>query len=455
MTAQHRSSTAKLLLPALLAGFGALGANASDVPAPSQFISEVIPIKYERASDLAAALTKMTTNSVSTTTETGGPGAVIRPGTPLSTNADASSSTRNGFDQRVQNILRAAAVLGELKYLGPSHIISDERTNSLLIYAAPQDMQTFKEIISLLDHPLPLLLVEVVVFDFALGDSDSLSSSLTRGNTEGPNNYSLGASLFGGSNLFFVTDLMPMPATNTAGVQAIGSNHPAKSAKDAKEANRTSQPKASHHAGFAYLARVGSDLDALVRALANDSRVRILQRPRIQTSDGEPATIFVGESRPYPTSSYYSDYSGGASGPSSIQQLQVGITLEVTPFVKPEGSVEIGIRQRLDQFAGTVTIQNVGDVPITTSSEAQASLMVHDRETLLLGGWIQALKDQTHSGVPLLKDIPLLGPLFRTSSARAPRHELIVLIRPTILPSQEATTLSAKATHADEAEPNR
>ena len=246
------------------------------------------------------------------------------------------------------------------------------------------------------------------------------------------------------SNLFFVTDLMPMAETNTAGVHAIESNHLAKPAKDAKAASPTTKPKASHHAGFAYLARVGSDLDALVLALANDSRVRILQRPRIQTSDGEPATIFVGESRPYPTSSYYS---ASASGPSSVQQLQVGITLEVTPYVKPDGSVEMGIHQRLDQLAGTVTIANVGDVPITTSSEAQASLAVRDRETLLLGGWIQALKDQTHSGVPLLKDIPLLGPLFRTSSARTPRHELIVLIRPTVLPSQEATALSAKATH--------
>ena len=445
MTEQHHSETARLFLLALLAGFSALGAQAADASESSQFISEVIPINYAKASDIAAALNRMTT--------AGGSQSKATPlGTPTNTYANAASNARNDFDQRIQNILLRAVASGEIQYIGQSRITSDERTNSLLISATPQDMRTFKEILSQLDHPLPQFLIEAAIIDVALGDSECLSSSLFRGNADGPNNYSLGRGMLSSSNLFFVTDLMPVAETHTAGSQEIESDHLAKPGKNAKAASTTANPKASQRAGFAYLARVGNDLDALVLALGSDSRVRILQRPRVQTSTGEPAGLFVGESRPYSTNDYY----GGAaySSDPSIRRLTAGVTLEVTPFAKPDGSVEIGIHQVLDQFAGTVTITNVGDVPITTSSEAQVSLMVRDRETLLLGGLISALENQLRFGVPLHKNIPVLGALFRSSSAHATRHELIVLIRPTILPDKQSAASPAKARHNDLTEAN-
>jgi len=104
-----------------------------------------------------------------------------------------------------------------------------------------------------------------------------------------------------------------------------------------------------------------------VTALATNSRARILQRPRIQTSHAVPASIFVGESRPYPTGSYYG---GGAfGGYSSIEQLQIGVTLEVTPLINPDGLVVMDIHQKIDSFTGNVTIQNIGDVLITSEKD--------------------------------------------------------------------------------------
>src|SRR6185369_9725572 len=74
--------------------------------------------------------------------------------------------------------------------------------------------------------------------------------------------------------------------------------------------------------GFSYLATLGNnDLDVTVTALAANNRGRILQRPRIQTSHAVPASIFVGESRPYPQGSYYGG--GSFGGYSTIQQLQI------------------------------------------------------------------------------------------------------------------------------------
>src|SRR5262249_15021548 len=115
--------------------------------------------------------------------------------------------------------------------------------------------------------------------------------------------------------------------------------------------------------GFSYLASFGNDLDIYITALASSGRARILQRPRIQTSHAVPATIFVGESRPYPQGSYYGG--GSFGGYSTIQQLQIGVTLSVTPLINPDGLVVMDISQQITSFAGNVTIQGVGDVPIT------------------------------------------------------------------------------------------
>ena len=189
---------------------------------------------------------------------------------------------------------------------------------------------------------------------------------------------------------------------------------------------------ASQPSGFEYLAEPGTELDVMLPALASDSRVKILQRPRIKTSDGVPASMFVGEARPYPTGT--GTGAGASTGASSSQQVLIGVTFEVTPAVKSDGTVEMDIHQKIDRFEGNVTIQNVGDVPVTSSIEAQAKVVVRDRETILLGGLIETGKPRTPSGVPLLKDIPLLGTLFRSSSASTAPNEIIVLIRPTILP---------------------
>ena len=92
-----------------------------------------------------------------------------------------------------------------------------------------------------------------------------------------------------------------------------------------------------------------------------------------------------------------------------------------------------------------MTIENVGEVPITSFQASPAKVSVRDHDTIILGGLIYTEKDKSASGVPLLMDIPLLGYLFRSSSANNTRNELIVLIRPTVLPTPEIAALTARA----------
>jgi type II secretory pathway component GspD/PulD (secretin) len=271
-------------------------------------------------------------------------------------------------------------------------------------------MKTIKEIVAKLDVVLAQVLIEAAVIEVDLTDSRTLGFSyLQHPQTSG---QWTGVGAINNGTLF------------NSGTFGSGTNSAAPS-------------------GFSYLMSFGQDLDVAVAAAASDSKSRILQRPRIQTSHNEPANIFVGTTQPYPTSSYYG---GGAyGGYSSIQQMQIGVTLQVTPLINPDGLVVMDISMQIDGLAGSVTIANVGDVPITSSKTASAKVSVRDHDTIILGGLIYSEKDKTASGVPYLMNVPLLGYLFRYSSANNKRTELTVLIRPTVLPTPEIAALTATA----------
>jgi general secretion pathway protein D len=103
------------------------------------------------------------------------------------------------------------------------------------------------------------------------------------------------------------------------------------------------------------------------------------------------------------------------------------------------------IHQTIESYNGDVDIANVGKVPITSRKEAAAKVAVRDRDTIILGGLIEDDKNKSKSGIPLLMDIPVLGYLFRTSSSSQTRSELIVLLRPTVLPTPEIAALTARS----------
>jgi general secretion pathway protein D len=408
-----------------------------DVAIPSVFVSEVIPIKYAKAADIASALNSLSSGGGGTsvggsgttgtrrTTRTGTsqpgmggypgqttPGMVTPPGGAASPTAAAGSS----FSQRLQGIINRASQSGEIQVLGQTKIISDERTNSLLIYAGKEDMKIIKELISKLDVVLAQVLIDAAILSVELDDNYSLGFSYVEQKNHGIGNYFSGIGAINPGNSLSSSPLSGT-ATNVVGSLSAG--------------------------GFSYLASFGNDLDVTVQAAAGNSRTKILQRPRIQTSHNEPATLFVGSTQPYPTSSYYG---GGAyGGYSSIQQIQIGVTIEVTPLINPDGLVVMDIHTKIDDVTGSVNIANVGDVPVTSSKEASAKVSVRDHDTIILGGMIETDKTKSASGVPVLMDIPLLGYLFRSSTSDDKRNELIVLIRPTVLPTPEIAALAATA----------
>lgn len=434
-----------------------------DVSSPMVVKPKVIPIKYALASDIANALSSLSGGGGGTVsvgshqaggglgasrgfgsggigggaggvggmggTGTYGPGGSTTGspygGTTGGTSGLASpgTTTRSSFQNNLANIIRKAASSGgpggggDFQILGTTKIIADERTNSLLVFANDEDMAMIELIVSKLDVVLAQVLIEAIIVDVTLTKNRSMSVSyLTSGSAAngklagGVNNLSQSASTF----------------LNGVGTISQGSN-------DVSLTN----PRTGLPSGLSFIGNF-NNFDVAVEMLESDSRATILSRPRIQTSHAVPAMLFNGQTIPYITGSYYGGYNGGL-GSSQYTEKEIGISLEVLPLINPDGLVVMDIRQNIEEVTGNTTIDN-NPVPITSKRQAEAKVAVKDRETIILGGFIRSSKSKSNSGVPFLKDIPGLGVLFRSSNNDSQQDELIVLIRPTVLPTPEVAS---------------
>jgi general secretion pathway protein D len=426
-----------------------------DVSSPMVIKPKVIAIKYALASDIANALGSLSgggggTVSVGSHQAGGGlgggrgigggiggggmsgsgsygPGGTV-PGQPgyggttgvqgTSSLASPGTTTRSSFQNNLARIIKNAASAtggGDFQIIGQTKIVADERTNSLLIFANDEDMTMIELIIQKLDVVLAQVLIEAIIVDVALTKDRNLSVSyLQSGSVKN-------GKLFGGvNNLSSSAKSFLAGSTDTNGVVTTS---------PAALGNRTALP-----GGLSFIGQF-SDFDVALEAIESDSRATILSRPRVQTSHAVPALLFNGQTIPYITGTSYGGYNGGL-GSSQYQQKEVGISLEVLPLINPDGLVVMDIRQNIEEVSGTTKIDQ-NDVPITSKRQAEAKVAVKDRETIILGGFIRSTKSKSNSGVPFLKDIPGLGVLFRSTKNTSDQDELIVLIRPTVLPTPE------------------
>ncbi|MCX7723287.1 MAG: hypothetical protein N2379_09565 [Verrucomicrobiae bacterium] len=398
-----------------------------DVAVPAEFVFEVIPIKYALASDIASALASLSTGGGSATVGAAGPSGAGRPAatrgpsgrlgarmgmttpgmpmtpqpTPMAgATPGAAPGAQPSFSDRLRQIIQRAATAGDIQILGTMKIIADERSNSLLVFASREDMKTIKDIVAKLDTVQPQVLIEALILEVDLTDSRSFGVSWLMRPQQ--------INKFGHSGV--IQNEPTLPGLGTNGLSKIA-------------------------AGLSWWGRYPGDFDVAVQAAANDSRAHILSRPHVVTTHANPATIQIGGTRPYPTGSAYG---WGYGSYNTIQQLFIGITLDVLPLINPDGLVVMDIQQTIDSVGEMVDIANVGKVPSTISRSANAKIAVRDGETIMLGGFITEDLKRSDQGVPILKDIPLLGYLFKSTSRSTDRRELIVLIRPKVLPTPEA-----------------
>lgn len=445
-----------------------------DVSVPAEYISEVIPIKYAQAADIASALNSLggagggSTVSIgnsptggrvsglgssgsSFNTGVGGAGSPYGGATGgyngLSGGAGSSAfgqnrsfgsttaatpngtpSTGSTFQQRLQSIIQKASG-GEgkgqdnIQVFGETKIIADQRSNSLLVFATRQDMENIKHVIAQLDVLLSQVLIEAVIMDVNIGSSFNFGVSVAQnpkqfGSTgAGITNGILGAGGFNNGESFANLLANTVGTNSTAGATSIANNL---------------------GSGLSYFGNIGPTWDVAMSAIASDNNATVIQRPRIQTSQAKPATFFVGNTVPYVTGTYYGGgYAGGNS--SQYSQLSVGVELDVTPFINPDGLVVMDINQEIDDVNGYTAIDG-NQVPNTDKRTLSSEIAVRNQDTIMLGGFIRSDKSNSRSGVPFLQDIPVLGALFSNKTTSKNREELVVLMRPTVLKTPEESS---------------
>lgn len=169
---------------------------------------------------------------------------------------------------------------------------------------------------------------------------------------------------------------------------------------------------------------------AVLNALASDNRSKILSAPRIVARSGETATITVGAQVPVITSTQ-TGLSTGTGVLQSVQYLPTGVILKVKPIVFSSDRIDVEVSQEVSSAENTTT--GVSASPTIDTRKVETKIAMRDGATVLLGGLMSSTTSTGNSGVPLLKDIPLIGQLFRVDNNTVNKTELIVLITPYVI----------------------
>jgi len=176
---------------------------------------------------------------------------------------------------------------------------------------------------------------------------------------------------------------------------------------------------------------------AVLNAFARDERFSILSSPRLLTKSGSEARIQVGSEVPILTSqqSAQTPIGGNPSIIQSIQYRSTGVLLNVKPVIHAGDRIDLEVSQEVSE----ATANNTSAIssPIISNRKVQTNLTLKDGATVMLGGLISENRDLTDTGIPVLKDLPGLGPLFKTQSTGNRKTELIILITPYIIDSDE------------------
>jgi general secretion pathway protein D len=172
------------------------------------------------------------------------------------------------------------------------------------------------------------------------------------------------------------------------------------------------------------------DIGAVLNAFQNDSDINIIATPQILTTDNKEASLIVGENVPYITS-LNSSTAGSTQDYTNYEYKDVGTTLKITPQINQADLVrlEIGVEvTKLKSAADVVT-------PTTFKRTANTTVVVHNEETVVIGGIIGQDTSSAENKVPLLGDIPLLGWLFKTYGDKVNKTNMFIFITPHIVES--------------------
>ncbi|HSC67285.1 MAG TPA: type II secretion system secretin GspD [Cellvibrio sp.] len=419
--------------------------------------TDVIPLRYANAADVVAMLTQLEKPDPNRGMTTSPPvivadkrtNAIVISGDDLTRqrlkllvdDLDRPQSKNNNV--RVEYLQYAKAedvakvLSGMMQSLGqskpaegapanatPPAVQADEATNSVLITADVDTMDTMLSIIESLDIRRAQVLVEAIIVELSSGNDKALGVEWMYRSDD----YGFGAS------------------TNAGAISKVGAT-----ALDMEANGSTTDSLAKLAGGVASIpgqifgvGRLGGSTDfvAVLKMLQTDDSSNILSTPNLLTTDNTEASILVGEQVPFKTGSFSGttggtgDSGSGFSSPfTTINREDVGIKLQVTPHINEGDSVVLDIEQEISSV-----VRNTEDGPVTSKREVKTQILSADGQTVVLGGLIKDDVLSSNSRVPVLGSIPVLGHMFRSQTSKKVKTNLLIFIRPTIVRDDRVLT---------------
>ena len=284
--------------------------------------------------------------------------------------------------------------------IGKSRVVPNANQNSLLVLATPEIQTAVLTLIAELDQPgrqvmISSILAEVELGDlFAMGIQFGPSGSIKPAN---PNNAVVidNAKFEGSKDNIFPGDL------NTS--------------------------------NFTF----GVDATVILQALQRDTSVRILQQPRVFTSDNQLAEFFAGDDVPFLTGSTTGGTTGGGTT-SSFDQIPVGIGLNVRPRITKEKNVAMEIKVLLSNV-NTTSALNVGGSgnPVISRRSTNTIITVKNEQTVCISGVRVESQAKESNGFPILGEIPILDFFFSNKNSNSSSKELLIFVTPTVVDTPE------------------
>jgi general secretion pathway protein D len=297
------------------------------------------------------------------------------------------------FERMRERMAQAAGGTTAAGASGDVYCVADEETNTLLILTAPTNFERLRSILDDLDRPIPQVLIKVLIAEVTWNEDLDLGVEFSVLDVEAD-----------GDELSVFTDL---------GIPAAAE-------------------------GLIYR-MISGDVTVALRALEEVGKLDILSRPHILTSDNQAATITVGQEVPFIRNTRVTE---GGDTFNTIEYEDIGIILEVTPHINPEGLVIMDVAPEISTTtAETVPISETVDAAVFAKRSAQTRIAIRDAETIVIGGLMQDENTKSVKKVPVLGDVPLLGALFRRTIDRKQKTELLIFLTPHV--AHEANQLQA------------
>ena len=178
-----------------------------------------------------------------------------------------------------------------------------------------------------------------------------------------------------------------------------------------------------------YGGKIYNNINFKLNALIQSGKAKILSRPNITALSGKEAEILIGGEIPIPTSK---------QGDISVTWREYGIKLHIQPTATPDRKITTKVAAEISTLDNSNAVSTTaGKIPALISRKASTSINIPDGHTMSIGGLMNNTESKNVSRIPLLSSIPIIGEFFKNTSTSKDRHELIILITPTIVSSDD------------------